>query len=129
VIVSFTDAGEEDPVGIYLFEPGADPVELSAAGVSGVATEFEYATVEASTLDGKQDFEFPGDGMVTRAQRDSDVEAATQEHATLVDNHEKLTAQTRSLLDTVRREHDEYHVDPFEFCALSVCAAARAVDL
>jgi hypothetical protein len=134
VIVSFTDAGEEDPVGIYLYEPGADPVELTAVRLDGAATEFEYATVTASwsSNDGKteEQSEFPGDRMVTLAQRDADVATAVEEHDTLVDNHEKLTEQTRALVDAVHEEHRATHdPGPIELCGYALCQAAQAVNL
>lgn len=138
VIVSFTDGGEEDPVGIYLFEPGADPVELVSVGIDGVASEFEYATVtgvvftEEREVNGdrmEKTFTFPGDGMVTRAQRDADVVAAVEEHDTLVDNHEKLRGQAATLMDAVRDAHEGGHSGGFQWCTLPMCEAARAVNL
>jgi len=143
VIVSFTDAGEEDPVGIYLFEPSADPVELDSVGIEGVATEFEYATVTAGQrVDSTglrlsygpanqhwKEVPYPGDGMVTLAQRDADVAAAVEEHATLVDSHEKLTAQVRALVDAAEKFHALGHSGAFQWCGASVCEAARAVEL
>lgn len=133
VIVAFYDGGEEDPAGIYLFEPGADPVELTAVGIHGFATEFEYATVSTTWMPddgGDQELrEFPGDSMVTCAQRDADVAAAVEEHATLVDNHEKLTAQARNLVDAAEKFHALGHSGTFQWCEASVCEAARAVEL
>jgi hypothetical protein len=143
VIVMFTDAGEEDPIGIYLYEPGADPAELDSVALNGVATEFEYAIVETlrqvDTWSGHlncethtvhtEEREFPGDAMLTRAQRDADVEAAIEEHDTLADNHEKLTEQARALLRAVRDEHEMFHGGTFPFCGETLCKTARAVNL
>lgn len=143
VVVSFYDAGEEDPAGIYLYEPGADPVELDTVGISDIATEFEYAIVEtgrrvdstgtrlsyAPANHGFEEREYPGDGLVTFAQRDADVAAAVEEHETLTDNHEKLTAQARNLVDAAEKFHGLSHSGAFQWCQADVCTAARAVDL
>lgn len=134
VIAAFYDAGEEDPVGIYLFEPGADPVELISVGIDGAATEFEYATVTTEIDRGCEDTEgeisYFGDAFVTRAQRDADVEAATEGHSTLVDSHEKLTEQTRALVDAVQRQHDENHgPGDSRLCDNAVCRASWNVVL
>lgn len=131
VIVQFTDAGEEDPVGIYLFEPGADPVELVGVRIDGAASEFEYATVTAEIDRGCEDTEgeisYPGDVMITRADADALVSAAVEAHETLVDNHEKLTEQTRALIDAARQDHHEHHAESFAWCGFAVCKAAAVL--
>lgn len=143
VIVVFYDGGEEDPVGIYLYEPGADPVELDSVGISGVATEFEYATVEtgrrvdstgtrlsyAPANRGFEECEYPGDGLITFVQRDADVEAATQDFANLRQAHDTLHDQARKLVDAAEKFHALGHSGAFQWCTASVCEAARAVEL
>lgn len=126
VIVSFVDNDEVN--GIYLYEPGADPVELTSVGINGVANEFDYATVEGETVDGEE-VEWPGDGMVTRAQRDADVEQATQYLANLQQAYDTLREQAEKLRDTVERTHSLQHPGSFEWCSSVVCEAARGVEL
>ena len=126
VIVSYVDGG--DVTGIYLYEPGADPVELNSVGLNGVATEFDYASVEGVTLDGEE-VEWPGDQMLTRAQRDADVENAVQDHANLDQAYGMLREQAQALVDATERVHDLSHPGAFQFCEAISCQAAQAVTL
>jgi len=128
VIVSFVDGETQENEGIFLYEPGAEPLELTTAGVGGVANEFEYATVSAVGIDGVE-FEWPGDGMVTCAERDAAVEAATEEHANLQQAYDTLREQAQALVDATERVHDLSHPGPFQFCEGVTCQAARSVEL
>lgn len=136
VIVSFVDDG--DVSGIFLYEPGAEPVELTSVGVNGVANEFEYATVEATwmpdTGGDEEEREWPGDGMVTRAERDAAVEAATENLGNLQQAYDTLREQAQALVDAAERAHadsddDFRHGGVFAWCSEPVCQAARSVEL
>ena len=123
VIVSFVD--NDDVNGIYLYEPGAEPVELSAVGIDGVATEFEYATVSGETADGEE-VSWPGDGMVTRAERDA------EDFHNLQQAYDTLWEQAQALVDTARGQHfagKGHDVGAWTLCANPVCKAASAVEL
>lgn len=129
VIVSFVDNGEV--TGIYFYEPGAEPVELDSVGVNGVATEFEYATVEVAYTGEASGVteDWPGDGMVTRAQRDADVEQATENLANLQQAFDTLREQAQAMVEMQRTHHTAAHSGAFQWCPADVCTAARAVEL
>lgn len=135
VIVSFVEDGENN--GIFLYEPGADPVELDAVDIDGTADEFEYATVSATsgTL-GTADYiesEWPGDGMVTRAERDAAVDAATEDHANLRQAYDTLRDQAQALETVVRQWHTDdargHSLGAWSLCSHPVCQATQAVEL
>lgn len=134
VIVSFVDGDEVN--GIYLYEPGADPVELTSVGLNGVATEFDYAIVEGTwmpdTGEDQEEREWPGDGMVTRAERDAAVAQATEDHGNLQQAYDTLREQAQALVDAAERAHQEQgggHPGMFRWCQHAVCEAAQAVEL
>jgi hypothetical protein len=134
VIVAFAEPDSDECAGIFLYEPGTDPVELVTVGIDGVATEFEHASVTATFDRGCEDEEadvsYPGDEMITLAQRDADVAAAVEAHETLAGNHEKLTEQARALVAAVQEEHRATHEPgPIELCGYATCQTAREVDL
>lgn len=137
VIVSFVDADNEDPTGIWLYEPGVDPAELHGVTVSGVANEFEYATVTThqavpchrGTDVEVVDQDYPGDVMVTSAQRDAALAGAVEAHEELESSYAALHAQTTRLLTEVRDSHELFHGGTFPFCGETVCEAARDVVL
>jgi hypothetical protein len=132
VIVSFVDKDSEDPVGIFMYEPGVDPVELEAVGMSGVATEFEHATVTTScqvrwsgaTQTTVEDTDYPGDVMVTSARRDADVANAVEAHGELVSSYADVSSGLASLLARVQTMHEVDHEGTFRFCRNIVCAKA-----
>lgn len=141
VIVSFVDDGEVN--GIYLYEPGADPIEVDAVQIEGTATEFEFATITVGQrVDSAgvrlsygpanrhwKDVTYPGDGMVTRAQRDADVEQATENLANLQQAFDTLREQAQAMVEMQRTHHTAAHSGTFQLCPADVCTAARAVEL
>lgn len=134
VIVSFAESDSDECADIFLYEPGADPVELAAVSMDGVATEFEHATVTAvSGEEGTHDYaeiSYPGDELIPLADSDSLVDRATEDHTALVAAYEELTEQTRALVDAVREEHRAAHESgPIDLCGYATCQAAREVDL
>lgn len=129
VFVSFVDRDSEDPTGIYMYEPGCDPIELASIGLDGVATEFEHATV-VYAVEGGEDETIPGDVLVTGADRDAAVEAATEDLVNLRDAYDTLREQAQALVDAARLVHDDRaHPGVFQWCEHTVCRAARAVEL
>jgi hypothetical protein len=124
VIVSFVDDGENN--GIFLYEPGADPVELTAVGQEDHASEFEYAHIFGETVDGEE-VQWPGDGMVTRAERDAAVESRAEGHENLQQAYDTLREQAEALTVAVKDVHDGSHSGPFAFCTLPECVAAMTI--
>lgn len=130
VIVSFVE--DDDITGIYLYEPGADPVELDAVRVEGEASEFEWATVTFTAPDPDTPGNvllsaWPGDGMVTRAERDAAVESRAEGHENLQQAYDTLREQAEALTVAVKDVHDGSHSGPFAFCTLPECVAAMTI--
>lgn len=127
VIVSFVDDGENN--GIFLYEPGADPMELTAVGQEDHASEFEHAHIYGETVDGEE-VQWPGDGMTTFADRDAAVERAAEDHANLEQTHGVLRDQAQGLVDVVRGQHSAgvgHDLGTWTLCANPLCKAASAV--
>lgn len=136
VIVSFVDKDSEDPTGIWLYEPGAEPVELHGVTVEGTATEFEWATVtthEAVPCHRGTDVEvvdtdYPGDVLVTLASRDAAVD---EEYGRREEAESALgTAQAdlMALVTAGREEHESFHGGTFQLCGETLCRAFRALS-
>jgi hypothetical protein len=120
VIVSFVDEETQENEGIFLYEPGAEPLELTTAGVSGVANEFEFATVSAVTTNGTE-VEWPGDGMVTRAKQDAAVEAATEDLANLQQAYDGVLAYAQRVYSGAEKRHQASHGGAFRYCTDPMC--------
>lgn len=141
VIVSFVDDGEIN--GIYLYEPGADPVELDSVGIIGEASEFEHATVTVGQrVDSEgvrlsygpanhhwKEVKYPGDGMVTRAERDAAVAAATEDHANLQQAYDTLHARAQALVTAVEHSHRTSHSGAFTWCVELLCQEANRTEV
>lgn len=131
VIVSFVDG--DDVNGIYLYEPGADPVELHGVTMNGAANEFEHATVTThqavpchrNTDVEVLDTDYPGDGMVTRAERDAAVERATEDHANLQQAYDTLRERAEKLTDAAESTHRASHPGAYGWCQAVVCLEAH----
>jgi len=128
VIVSFVDEETQENEGIFLYEPGADPVELTAVGQEDHATEFEYAHITGEMVDGEE-VQWPGDGMTTFAERDAAVERVTEDHANLQQAYDTLRNQAQALVAAVEASHRTLHTGSFTWCMEILCEAARSVEL
>lgn len=132
VIVSFVD--DDEVSGIYLYEPGADPVELDSVGVEGEASEFEWATVTFTAPDPDTPGNvllsaWPGDGMVTRAERDAAVESRAEGHENLQQAYDTLRKAAARAASAADQAHaDAGHGGAFRWCTLPVCEAVRDLD-
>lgn len=128
VIVSFVDTETNESKGIYLYEPGADPVELTAVGQEDHASEFEFAHIYVETINGEE-IMYPGDGMVTLAERDTAVESATEDHENLQQAYDTLRKAAQRMASAADQAHaDAGHGGAFRWCTLPVCEAARDLD-
>ena len=137
VIVSFVDDGENN--GIFLYEPGADPVELMTVRQEDHANEYELAHISGEVLTGRrlangdldtEEVTWPGDGMTTFAERDAAVAQATEDHGNLQQAHDALHQAAQGLVLATREVHRESHgAGPQSLCADPVCRAAEAVTV
>lgn len=125
VIVSFVD--DDDVNGIYLYEPGADPLELYAVGVDQPGNAFEHGVVTTSRTDDETDW--PGEEMVLASALDEVRDDAQEKVDVLTAELDTAMAVLDKLVEAARLAHDEgsvtYHHGVFRWCQHPVCVAVR----
>lgn len=129
VVVSFGDDGDVN--GIYMYEPGADPVELDSVDTVGTATEYEWADVTTWPV-GKSDFDdgmtWRGDVLVTSASCDAAVDEEREQREAAESALDTAQADLMALVSAVAKTHALGHSGAQQWCPATICEAVRGLS-